>query len=78
MKFEFLDRCSNKASNIKFHENPSNGSRVVPRGWTDDMTKLIVAFHKFANAPKKTKLKYATLFGTFLIPSVKKYANSLL
>jgi len=24
-----------KYSDIKFHENPSNGSRVVPRGLTD-------------------------------------------
>jgi hypothetical protein len=41
--------------NIKFHENPSVASRVVPCGQTDgrtDMTKLIVAFHSFANAPK--------------------------
>jgi hypothetical protein len=32
-----------------FNENPSNGSRSVPRG-TDrrrDMTKLVVAFHNF-------------------------------
>jgi hypothetical protein len=39
---------------IKFHENSSSGSRVVPYGRTDgrtDMTKLIVAFRSFANAP---------------------------
>ena len=36
---------------IKFHENPSWGTRALPCGWTDgqansrtDMTKLIVAF----------------------------------
>jgi hypothetical protein len=42
-----------KSSNIKFHQNPSNGSRVVPCGQTDgvtDMTKLIVAVRNFANA----------------------------
>ena len=39
-----------KKSNIRFHENPSSGSRVVPHGWTD-MTKLIVAFRGVANAP---------------------------
>ena len=41
----------------KCHENPSSGSRVVPRGQTDgqtDMTKPTVVFRKFANAPKKT------------------------
>jgi hypothetical protein len=37
-------------SNIKFHKNPSSGSQVVPWGRTD-MTKLIVAFLNFANAP---------------------------
>ena len=49
-----------KYSNIKFHENPSNGSRVVPCGRTDgrrgrqtDRTKLIVAFRNFTNAPNK-------------------------
>jgi hypothetical protein len=41
----FFDRFSEKSSNIKFHRNPSSGSRVVPSGPTDgptDMTKLIV------------------------------------
>jgi len=35
---------------------PFIGSRVVPRGLTGgqaDFVKLIVAFHNFANAPKK-------------------------
>jgi hypothetical protein len=41
-----------KYSNIKFHENPFGGSRVVPCGRTD-MTKLIVAFRNFANGPNK-------------------------
>jgi hypothetical protein len=41
--------------NIKFHTNPSSGSRVFACGRTDgrsDMTKLVVAFLYFANAPK--------------------------
>ena len=41
---------------LKFHENPSSGSRVVTRGQTDghtDMTKLTVAFRTLANVPKK-------------------------
>ena len=37
--------------NIEFHENPSDGSRVVPCGRTD-MTKLIVGFRNFANVPQ--------------------------
>jgi len=66
MKLDFSWQIFQKYSNIKFHENPSSGSRVVPRGrpggrtgQTDrrtdgqaDMTKLTVAFHNFVNAPK--------------------------
>jgi hypothetical protein len=51
MKLEFSQRIFEKHSNIKFHENPSGVSRVVPCGRTD-MTKLIVAFRDFVNAPK--------------------------
>jgi hypothetical protein len=44
---------------MKFHQNPSSGSRAVPRGETGrrtDMTELIVAFQDFANAPKNQKV----------------------
>jgi len=47
MELEFSQQSIRKYSNIKFDEYPSHGSRVVP-----DMTKLIVAFRNFANAPK--------------------------
>jgi hypothetical protein len=55
LKLELPWQIFEKYSNIKFNENLSSGSRVVPFGETDgraDMTKLIVAFHNFANAPK--------------------------
>jgi hypothetical protein len=52
MKLNILDRVSKKYSNVKFHENPFSGSRVVPCGRTD-MTTLVVAFRKFENVPKK-------------------------
>jgi len=35
MKLELSWQISEKHSPIKFHENPSNGSRVVPYGETD-------------------------------------------
>jgi hypothetical protein len=35
MKFEFSQQIIDKYSNIKFHENPSSGSRAVPCGQTD-------------------------------------------
>jgi len=48
-----------KSPNIKFHENPSCGSRVVPRRLTN-MTKPIGAFCNFANAPKEAS-KFVTV-----------------
>jgi hypothetical protein len=59
----FLDRFYGKCSNMKFHENPSAGSPVVPCGYTDgrtDMTKLIAAFRNFANALKDTRFEVLT------------------
>ena len=47
---EFSLQISEECCNIRFHENLSSGIRVVPLGWTD-MTKLIVWFYSFANAP---------------------------
>jgi hypothetical protein len=38
MKLKFSPRIFEKSSNIKFHENPSGGSRVVQCGWTDGQT----------------------------------------
>ena len=46
-----LKRLKKKSSNIKFHENPSSGSRVVTRGWAN-MKKVTVAFHNSAYTPK--------------------------
>ena len=56
MKLAFSRQILVKSSNIKFHENPSSGSRVVPSGQTDgrtDMTTVIVAFRNSGNAPIK-------------------------
>jgi len=35
MELDFHRHIFEKYSNIKFHENPSSGSRVVPCGQTD-------------------------------------------
>jgi hypothetical protein len=56
MKLEFPTQIFEKYTDIKFHENPSSGNRVVTCGRTDrqtEMTKLIVSFRNLANAPKK-------------------------
>ena len=62
-KFTTSREIFEKYSNIKFNENPSDWSRIVPWGETRaepkrqmdkqaDVTKLIVTFRNFANAPK--------------------------
>jgi hypothetical protein len=51
MKPEFSGKIFEKYSNTKFNENPSSGSHDV-LCIQADMAKLIVAFHKFADAPK--------------------------
>ena len=55
MKLIFSQQNFEKYSIIKFDENPSTGSHVVPCGLTDGRTgttKLIVALRNFANEPK--------------------------
>jgi hypothetical protein len=58
MELEFSLEIFEKYSNIKFHENTSSRNRVLcgrREIRTDSqtvMTKLIVAFRNFANAPK--------------------------
>jgi hypothetical protein len=54
MKLEFSWLVLDEYSNIRFHENPPNGSRFVPCGQTDretegqtDMTKLKDVFRNF-------------------------------
>jgi hypothetical protein len=51
IKLAYSLQIFEKSSNIKFHENQSSGSRVVPCGRTD-MTKLLVASRNFVKAPK--------------------------
>ena len=76
---KFLDKFS-KNSNIKFHEKSSSGSGVFRCGRkggrtnrrTDgktDVTKLIVPFHNYANAPKHWRFEVTWLFQSFLTKS---------
>jgi hypothetical protein len=59
--FDFIESLNlltffEKTTNVKFHENPSSGSRAVPCRRTG-MTKQMVALRNFANAPKKALLQ---------------------
>jgi hypothetical protein len=63
IKLNFSRQIFEKSSNNKFHENPSNGSRVVTCAWTDrraDMTKLIIPFRNYANAPQNVAAGHVT------------------
>ena len=57
MKLEFSRYIFENTSDTKFHQNPSNGSRVIPCGQREGRTdgrrdmKLVVAFRSFTNAP---------------------------
>jgi len=71
-----------KFSNIKFHENPFFGSRVVlcerikgqTDGWTD-LKKLIVALRNFVNAPQNLiRLRMADSISLFV---TKKFCENL-
>ena len=59
MKLDVSRQSFEKSSNIKFHQNSSSGSRIVPWGRTDRRTdmKLLVAFRNFAKAPKNKRCK---------------------
>ena len=64
MKIKFSRQIFEKSSNIKFHENSSSVSQVVPCDQTDggtDMTALIVAFRNFAKTPKNEVENLETL-----------------
>jgi hypothetical protein len=57
MKIKFSRHISEQYSNIKFHENPSSGRRVVQCERMDGQThmmKITVSFRNVANEPKKT------------------------
>ena len=59
MKLEFSQQCFKNTQNIKFHENLSSGSWVVPCGQKDgwiNIIKLIVAFRNFVNTPKNSPI----------------------
>jgi len=63
IKLDFTRQIFEEYSNIKYHENPSSGSRVVPSGrryrWTD-IKKPIVDFRNSANALKNvTNCRYS-------------------
>ena len=47
MEFETNGQIFEKLSNIKFHQNPSSGSQVIPRGRTDRHDETNSRFWQF-------------------------------
>jgi hypothetical protein len=52
-KLEFSRQIFEISSNIKFHENPSSGSRVVPSGRTDRQDEANSRFSQFYERAQK-------------------------
>jgi hypothetical protein len=59
IKVELYLQIFEKYSNIKFYENSSSGSRVVPAGQTD-MKKLILAYRSLFNYSLSLKNNFFT------------------
>ena len=69
MKIEFSQLFFEISSIIKFHENPSLGNRVVPRGQTD-------IFHGRNNITCSTDCKYRTAATLKLIVVFRNFSNA--
>ena len=80
MKLEFSRQIFEKSSNVKFHQNLSSGSPVVPYRQTD--MKPTLSFGNFAKAPKNEYDTIAMIFTErfksfwwFLVP-FRKHPNT--
>ena len=75
----FFDRFSKKYSNIKFHENPSSGSRVVPCGRTNRYDEANGRFHAtqtrlkavFSNRSQSEKAETYSSTSTIFYPTTR-------
>ena len=54
MKLVFSRQIFDKYSSLKFYENPSSGSRVIPCVRTDGHDEADMVFRNSAKASKKT------------------------
>ena len=62
MDLELSRQSSENSSNIRFRENPSNMSWVIPCGRTDSRTGMTVAFRGFAKTPETCSMGFVGLF----------------
>ena len=71
MKIEFSWHISEKYSNVKFHENPSSGSRVFPCGQTDGQLDGQTSIRNFANVHKNTNKVHKRKFELLSLSEVE-------
>jgi hypothetical protein len=76
MKLDFFRRIFEKFSNIKFHENPFSGSRIVPWRRKDGQTNgYDEAYSRFSHLCERAwicimmLLSYGTVSPTYCLPS---------
>jgi len=68
MKLVFARHIFENSFNVKYHENSSNGSLVIPCGPADrrtHMMKLIDAIRSFTNVPKNVCFKTIAFINNF-------------
>ena len=76
MKLEFYRQIFEKSSNIKFHENPSSGRRVVPYGQTDRRDEANSRFSQFCERASKGTTRSLLWIGTSkLLENWNRYSS---
>jgi hypothetical protein len=65
MKLEFSRQTFEEYSNIKSHENPSSGSRVVPCNKTDSHNESNSRVSQFLRTRQKLEITFVSKLGRF-------------
>ena len=74
----FLDRFSKKRQNVKFNQNPSSGSRVLPRGRTDGHNEANSHFSEFCERAYKIGLLRKVVPGVTICEKLRDFYSSLI
>jgi hypothetical protein len=79
MKLEFSRQIFEISSNIKFHQNPSSGSRVVVQrrtdGRKDEHDEANIRFSQFATSIHYTALIVFKIYLIIIFPSTPRYSK---
>jgi len=77
MKLEFFGQILEMYSDIKFRENPSSGSRVVPCGRTDRQTGHGKATRHFSQFCEKRLQLVNSFSSSYSLGAVLSFSNPL-